>query len=112
MSTVISETQPRGSSEGASVSEKKGDTLVTNIRAETQNILTDDAVDPIYQAKARILNNALQEIGMGKYQVRSISYLSGKHYVSRICHIVAPLCRDGIWLACVRNEHHYRTQIG
>ncbi|KAJ7662191.1 MFS general substrate transporter [Mycena polygramma] len=28
----------------------------------------DDAVDPIYQAKARVLNNALQEIGMGRYQ--------------------------------------------
>ncbi|KAK7046971.1 MFS general substrate transporter [Favolaschia claudopus] len=29
----------------------------------------DNAVDPIYQAKARILNNALQDIGMGRYQV-------------------------------------------
>ena len=26
-------------------------------------------VDPVYQAKARILNEAIQEIGMGKYQV-------------------------------------------
>lgn len=34
----------------------------------TENIFTDDAVDPIYQAKATILNDALQEIGMGKYQ--------------------------------------------
>ncbi|RPD62612.1 MFS general substrate transporter [Lentinus tigrinus ALCF2SS1-7] len=28
----------------------------------------EDAVDPVYQAKARILNAAFQEIGMGKYQ--------------------------------------------
>jgi hypothetical protein len=28
------------------------------------------SVDPVYQAKARVLNQALQEIGMGKYQVR------------------------------------------
>lgn len=35
----------------------------------TKNIYTDDAIDPIYQAKGRILNDALQEIGMGKYQV-------------------------------------------
>ena len=28
-----------------------------------------DTVDPVYQAKARILNHAIQEIGMGKYQV-------------------------------------------
>ncbi|KAF9458766.1 MFS general substrate transporter [Collybia nuda] len=34
----------------------------------TENFFTDDAVDPVYQAKARILNDALQEVGMGKYQ--------------------------------------------
>ncbi|KAI0715627.1 MFS general substrate transporter [Cerioporus squamosus] len=28
----------------------------------------EDAVDPVYQAKARILNAAFQEIGMGRYQ--------------------------------------------
>ena len=31
-------------------------------------------VDPVYQAKARILNDAFQEIGMGKYQVSCVSY--------------------------------------
>jgi hypothetical protein len=49
-----------------------------NIAAETENIYTDDAVDPIYQAKARILNDALQEIGMGKYQVGGL-FLSGRY---------------------------------
>ncbi|KAF9023811.1 MFS general substrate transporter [Hymenopellis radicata] len=29
----------------------------------------DGSVDPVYQAKARVLNNAIQEIGMGKYQI-------------------------------------------
>ena len=29
----------------------------------------EDAVDPVYQAKARVLNDAFQEIGMGRYQV-------------------------------------------
>ncbi|KAK0445025.1 MFS general substrate transporter [Desarmillaria tabescens] len=29
----------------------------------------DGTVDPVYQAKARVLNNAIQEIGMGKYQI-------------------------------------------
>ncbi|KII86743.1 hypothetical protein PLICRDRAFT_267090 [Plicaturopsis crispa FD-325 SS-3] len=42
--------------------------FVQEIHAETQDLYTDDAVDPVYQAKARILNDALQEIGMGKYQ--------------------------------------------
>ena len=29
----------------------------------------DGSLDPVYQAKARILNAAFQEIGMGRYQV-------------------------------------------
>ncbi|KAF8872121.1 MFS general substrate transporter [Mucidula mucida] len=29
----------------------------------------DGSVDPVYQAKARVLNNAIQEIGMGRYQI-------------------------------------------
>ena len=28
--------------------------------------------DPVYQAKARILNHAIQDIGMGRYQVSTI----------------------------------------
>ncbi|KAH0582368.1 hypothetical protein H2248_010313 [Termitomyces sp. 'cryptogamus'] len=34
----------------------------------TQNIFMDGTVDPIYQEKARILNDAIQDIGMGRYQ--------------------------------------------
>lgn len=30
----------------------------------------DSGMDPVYQTKARILNDAFQQIGMGKYQVR------------------------------------------
>ncbi|KIK52966.1 hypothetical protein GYMLUDRAFT_77629 [Collybiopsis luxurians FD-317 M1] len=29
----------------------------------------DGTIDQVYQAKARVLNNAIQEIGMGKYQI-------------------------------------------
>lgn len=29
----------------------------------------DPDIDPVYHAKARILNRAIQEIGMGKYQI-------------------------------------------
>ncbi|KAI0054046.1 MFS general substrate transporter [Auriscalpium vulgare] len=39
------------------------------IHVHTEAVYTDaDSVDPVYQAKARILNDAFQEIGMGKYQ--------------------------------------------
>jgi len=33
------------------------------------DLYEDGHNDPVYQAKARILNRAMQEIGMGKYQV-------------------------------------------
>ncbi|KAL8951790.1 MAG: hypothetical protein Q9222_002260 [Ikaeria aurantiellina] len=34
----------------------------------TTPVLDQSAVDPVYQAKAHVLNNAVQQIGMGKYQ--------------------------------------------
>ncbi len=40
------------------------------IQADTQNVYEHDLLDPLYAAKAKILNDSLQEIGMGKYQVR------------------------------------------
>ncbi|KAJ7577382.1 MFS general substrate transporter [Mycena floridula] len=33
-----------------------------------KSIFSEEALDPIYRAKATILNDAMQEIGMGKYQ--------------------------------------------
>jgi hypothetical protein len=45
--------------------EDRGD----GVKTQTLDIFTDDSLDPVYKAKARILNDALQEIGMGKYQV-------------------------------------------
>jgi hypothetical protein len=68
----MSSPERKGSSGSDRNSEK------SHVVAETENIYTDDAVDPIYQAKARILNNALQEIGMGKYQVGDL-FLSGRY---------------------------------
>jgi hypothetical protein len=40
-----------------------------------QDLHDEGSVDPVYHAKARVLNQALQEIGMGKYQVRDSVYL-------------------------------------
>jgi hypothetical protein len=33
------------------------------------DLFSDETVDPVYQAKSHVLNQAIQEIGMGKYQV-------------------------------------------
>lgn len=42
----------------------------TKTKIYAVDLYADDYDDPVYQAKARILNHAIQEIGMGKYQVR------------------------------------------
>ena len=42
---------------------------------ETCIIFAGDSVDPIYQMKAQILNDAIQDIGMGRYQVRAPLFL-------------------------------------
>ncbi|KAL6308279.1 MFS general substrate transporter [Sparassis latifolia] len=49
--------------------EKKPD-VEAAVRAETHDVYDEgeSGVDPVYQAKARILNDAFEEIGMGKYQ--------------------------------------------
>lgn len=33
-----------------------------------KSVLEDSSLDPVYAAKARVLNKAIQEIGMGRYQ--------------------------------------------
>ena len=52
--------------------EKKSETSVQVYEATNDIYALDDTpgLDRVYHAKARLLNNALQEIGMGKYQVR------------------------------------------
>jgi hypothetical protein len=42
-------------------------TVLVNVK---EDLHAEGSVDPVYQAKARVLNHALQEIGMGRYQVR------------------------------------------
>lgn len=45
-------------------------TPVSRVTTVTSTDLFEDGtVDPVYQAKARVLNASIQEIGMGKYQV-------------------------------------------
>lgn len=59
---------PKSIEESAKVSEKNAPGTVL---ADTEDIYENDALDPVYQAKAKVLNDAFQEIGMGKYQVRT-----------------------------------------
>ncbi|KIY49468.1 MFS general substrate transporter [Fistulina hepatica ATCC 64428] len=47
-------------------SDKHPDTK--SVASTLEDMYADGAVDPLYQQKARILNSAIQEIGMGRYQ--------------------------------------------
>ncbi|KAI0667723.1 MFS general substrate transporter [Trametes maxima] len=48
---------------------KDVETLELAVDGGTRDVYGNDpSVDPVYQAKSQILNNAFQEIGMGKYQ--------------------------------------------
>lgn len=50
------------------------------------------SIDPVYQAKAHLLSCAVQEIGMGKYQVRPMLLTSHKFlnkHVQWILFVVA-----------------------
>ena len=73
------------------------------IDAKTEDVYTEGSLDPVYQAKATILNDALQEIGMGKYQVRreiAFSKFEAKTDARSEC-IVVLVCRCWIWMAFV-----------
>ena len=45
-----------------------GATFDHGISVKTVALVEEGHVDPLYQAKAQLLNDAIQEIGMGRYQ--------------------------------------------
>ena len=53
----------------ASDFEPKGELYADTMTPAAEDLFEEGSVDPVYQAKARVLNAAIQEIGMGKYQV-------------------------------------------
>ncbi|KAI0270602.1 MFS general substrate transporter [Gloeopeniophorella convolvens] len=67
-----------------------------------EDIYDEGAVDPVYQAKARVLNQALQEIGMGKYQW-ALFVVAGFGWFS---DSVWPLM-TGLILSPALNEFHF-----
>ncbi|KAG8780805.1 hypothetical protein FRC12_022583 [Ceratobasidium sp. 428] len=66
---------------------------------ERLDILPKGSVDPIYQAKAELLNDAIQEIGMGKYQwhlffVTGFGWLADNLWPVSIGLILAQVVRE------------------
>lgn len=41
---------------------------VASVHDAPPGVLEEGSLDPVYEAKARVLNKAIQDIGMGKYQ--------------------------------------------
>ena len=64
-----------------------------------QDLHDDASVDPVYHAKARVVNQALQKIGMGKYQVRVT--ITWHLKLSNYINLVAVICRRRFWMVFV-----------
>lgn len=65
----------------------------------TQNIFTEDVIDPIYQAKAHILNDALQEIGMGRYQWWAVCFSAQLEAILSTAQGI--ICSNRLWVVDV-----------
>lgn len=79
---------------------EKNPATVAAVPELTEDIYAgNDAVDSVYLHKARVLNDSLQEIGMGKYQVK----FPPNETLSMVSYhtAVGTLCRRWIWMACV-----------
>lgn len=72
-------------------------------RGDTEIVHGYDSLDPTYVSKVKILNDALREIGMGKYQVWSAYYgLRYPSVISTNLTVVVSFCCHRVWLAVVR----------
>jgi len=67
------------------------------------DLYNDGYVDPVYQAKARILNRSIQDIGMGKYQVLVIHVTRLRLHVhlGLVFAVVVSLRSGRFWMVCV-----------
>ena len=81
--------------------DSKGEIFRDTPMSSTADLFEDGSVDPVYQAKARVLNDAFQEIGMGKYQVRALSRSADRIRKAERGGIVVPLHRRRLWLVLV-----------
>jgi hypothetical protein len=70
-----------------------------NERRQLADLYEDASIDPAYQAKARMLNRAIQEIGMGKYQVGLHGYCFLVQSIPTRFAVVSIRCR---WVWVVR----------
>jgi len=70
----------------------------TNFSLKLEGVYGFEGLDPAYQAKASILNEAIQEIGMGRYQWYASKSLSPRSY---LIYNKGTFRGYRLWLACV-----------
>ena len=81
---------------------------VESAASSVENLYKEGVLDPVYHAKTLVLNRALQEIGMGKYQVIMTIWLFMKPFVDILLQVHAPFGgRDG--MVCVS---HVKVSAG
>ncbi|KAL0961341.1 hypothetical protein HGRIS_006297 [Hohenbuehelia grisea] len=85
-------------------SDKEKDFATTEVQSASDDLFTgsEDAIDPVYYAKARILNDAIQEVGMGKYQWQLFVVVGFGWMADNLWPIVT-----GLILPPVINEFHF-----
>lgn len=71
-----------------------------------QDLHDEGSVDPVYHAKARVLNQALQEIGMGKYQWRLFAVAGFGWFSDSVWPLVT-----GLILSPTLNEFHFNGPL-
>ena len=105
------------SHEAQNRSDKKSDETAGSIKNERQTpigVQTVEAplsgnVDPVYAAKAQALNDAIQSIGMGRYQVIPLPLVSAQSYF-RCLLGTAPFILLSLYLY-ISCRAHYKSFI-
>ena len=80
--------------------------------SSVENLYKEGVLNPVYHAKTLVLNRALQEIGMGKYQVNDDCDYIGLFFNETLCLLVyAPF---GGWhgMVCVSHHDHVNVKVG
>jgi hypothetical protein len=70
-------------------------------RAIPMGLYEDGMLDPVYQEKMKILNRAIQEIGTGKYQVRTLLAFHVLNTDTSLCQNLLFLVAGFGWFAYV-----------
>lgn len=81
--------------------EKADKASVASSQTREDDVLPDGSLDPVYQAKAHVLNRAIQDIGMGRYQWQLFVVTGFGWLADNLWPIVT-----GLILAPVLNEFH------